>query len=527
MTTPIRNNTAGSNALQQLQKRVETQAKSTPATTPATNTVAAKVTHLFKDGFDQPRAGGPSLTGESRKLLSATGGGTTTAAPAANDTTAAFAANNASGSGSVPQLSREDEEAASEILNYNDPEKLNTWLEEHPDPARQASMIAYLSQVPDYMASMLGKNLSEEGKERIADAFGHALRTGAITTEQIAEYGKARTESPQIGEIIGMTHNQEAITAFVNGTLGETGQGDDGIDPRRAQAAAFALSGLNGRQLDNYLNTQGQQLDQILDMIGGNGDERSQAALGALLSSAARIPHGSGNTVSQGVVDLFTRTTSMLGENLNTIEGATDFFKRHGDAILRHPSFSDPQTGHLTPQAETTLNEFWARTMFQGVEYEGQSEFREWAGNWMGRLTSELARVPEEENGGNATPDQQEAAARLGGLIGTIENGFRTAVDILKDKNAAIEGLVDFVFQAKDLIPGMKFPGANQAVDATVGQVRDWVVGLLDHDIPSASSSLPFHDQFSQQIDNQELRESYSVSRSEVVINDGIVGIRD
>jgi hypothetical protein len=517
MVTPIRGNTAAFNSIaQRLQKQAEAQPKSTPVTQP----VAQRVSQRFQDGFDRVRAGGVSLTGESRNPVGST----------AANFTPLLQASDAGGSGGVSQpaeLSPQDEAAAGEILNHNDPARLDAWLDANPDPARQAAMMAYLFQVPDVMASMLGRPLSDEAKQRIADALGHALENGTITMDQVAEYGRTWSESPQIGEIIGLTHNEEAITTFVDATLSQTGQGDDGVDPRRAQAAAFALSGLSGQQLDSYLNTHGEQLDQILTMIGGNGDERTQEALGALLSAAAKIPHGQGDTVSQGVVDLFTRVTPMLGENRSSLAGATEFFKAHGDAIVRHPSFSDAQTGHLTPQGEATLNEFWARTLFQGVDFEGQSEFREWAAQWLGELTSALAAVPEEEEGGVATPDQREDAARLGGLIGTLENGFRKAVEILKDKNAAIEGMVDFLFQAKDLIPGMKFPGANQAVGVTVDAIRNWVVGLFDHDIPTASASLPFHDQFSQQIDNQDLRESYSSGRSEVVINDGLVGLRD
>lgn len=52
-------------------------------------------------------------------------------------------------------------------------------------------------------------------------------------------------------------------------------------------------------------------------------------------------------------------------------------------------------------------------------------------------------------------------------------------------------------------------------------------LGLLENDIPGAAESLPFHDPFSHLLDNQALRESYGNARNEVLINDGITGIRD
>jgi len=441
-----------------------------------------------------------------------------------------------SGTQPTEELTSKEKEQAQEILGSGDPEKLNEWLAENPDPGKQAAMMGYIFQANEAMGVLLSKYMSPEAMESIAGALNGAVEAGLITPEQIAESAAYTGDGTSYGQIIGLTQNPELIQTFVDGVMAPTGQGDDGIDPRRAQAAAYALAGLPPADLEAYLNTAEGigQMEDIVALVNGNGDERTQEALGALLSSAAKIPHTQGadgrDTVSQGVADLFAIVTPQLGENEFSLAGAAEFFQAHGDALLRHPSFSDEQTGHLTERAERTLNEFFARTMFQGVEFEGQAEFNEWTSQWLGDLTTALSAVPEEEATGgesSATPDQREDAVRLGGIIGSIENGFRTAVEVLEKKNEAIEGMVDFVFKAKDLIPGIKFPGADKAVDASVDVVRDWVVGLLEHDIPGARESLPFHDQFSQQIDNQDLRESYGNGRTEVLVNDGIAGIRD
>ncbi|WP_375766304.1 hypothetical protein NR798_32025 [Archangium gephyra] len=519
MTVRIGNKPAGTSSISNTPSEKPREQQNIPA--PKQETV-----RLFKDDRFV-RANNPqlvSLTGESRLSgqPAAAGGFAQGSSLGANG----VSANAITGAGGPPQLSPADEQAAGEILGSGDPEQLNTWLAEHPDPAQQAAMMGYIYQANEAMGMMLSKHMSDDAKQNIASALKGAVDAGYISPEQISESAAYTGDGTNYGEIIGLTRDPQLIQTFVDGVMAPTGQGDDGIDPRRAQSAAYALAGMRPQDLGQYLDTHGDQMRDIVSMVNGNGDENTQMALGALLSSAARIPH-TGGTVSQGVVELFNAAVPQLGENAASLQGATDFFKRHGDALLKNPAFSDAQTGHLTPGAERTLNEFWARTMFQGVDYEGKDDFNKWTGQWLGRLDRQLAAVPEEENGGVATPDQREDAARFGGIIGTIENGFRNAVELLEKKNEAIEGMVDFVFQAKEFIPSMKFPGASQVTDAGVDAVRNWVVGLLDHDIPTASESLPFHDQFSQAIDNQDLRESYSVGRTEVLVNDGIAGIRD
>ncbi|MCP3142112.1 hypothetical protein [Pyxidicoccus xibeiensis] len=476
------------------------------------------------DGFERPTRAQVPVEGEARatqasllansteQLLRLSPGGTGVVAQALA----------AQGTGSTGTLSEAEQQEGYEILSYNDPEKLDAWLAAHPDPAKRAAMMEYLYQFPEAMGALLSEPMSEEAKANIGGALGHAFAAGKVTAEQIATSAEYTWDSTVYGEVIGQSHNPRLITTFVDGVMASTGHGDDGRDPIRAQAAAFALAGLPPAGLDTYLNTHGDTVHDILSIMNGNSEGRTQEALGALLSSAAKIRHGvRTGSVSDGLINLFMEAVPLLGENPASVQGATEFFMAHGDAMLRNPKFSD-ETGFLTPAAEKTLSEFWARTMFQGSDYENKDEFTQWVSEWLGDMTSDLSAVP---RGQEATDGDRADAVRLGSIVGTLETGFETAIERLDQRNEAITGMVDLVFQLKDLIPGMKFPGADQAVDVTVDVVRDWVVGMLTDDPASPNAAVPFHDQFAFDLDNQDLRESYAIGRGETHDNDH-VGIR-
>lgn len=492
---------------------------------PAKAASSKATTQTVRDGFEaSTRARQASLQGgvppELSSLL-AKGGGQTGFRVSPGGTGVVANLLSTGGTGSTATLSEADEQTAYQILDERDPAKLEAWLAANPDPAKQAAMMEYLYQFPEAMGVVLSQPMSDGAKARIGGALNQAFTSGKVTPEQIGLSSQFTGDSPIYGEVIGQTHNPELINTFVDGVLRNTGQGDDGRDPLRAQAAAFALAGLPPAELDAYLNAHGDTVRSILGMMNGNMEGRTQQALGALLSSAARIPHGADGGVSEGVINLFMDAVPQLGENPASVQGATEFFMAHGDAMLRDPKFSDT-TGFLTPAGESTLNEFWARTMFQGSDYENKEQFTQWVSDWLGGMTSDLSAVP---RGQPATDEQRADAVRLGSVIGTLENGFETAIERLEKRNEAITGMVDLVFKLKDVIPGMKFPGASQVTDVTVDTVRGWVVGWLTEDPATARDSLPFHDQFANQMDNQDLRESYSVGRGETHDNDN-VGIR-
>ncbi|XXF79990.1 hypothetical protein P2318_09630 [Myxococcaceae bacterium GXIMD 01537] len=418
-------------------------------------------------------------------------------------------------------LTPEEQQAANEILGSGDPRELDAWLARNPDADKQAAMMDYLFQFPEAMGVMLSGYMPPDAQARIGTALNTAFTNGQVTAEDIAISAEVAGNSTTYGEIVGQTGNPQLISTFVDAVLRPTGQGDDGRDPIRAQSAAFALAGLPPAELDTYLNTHADTVTSILSTMNGNMEGSTQQALGALLTSAARIAPAADGSLSGGVVDLFLNSVPLLGDNPTSVQGATEFFMAHGDALLHDPRISD-STGFLTPAGESALNEFWARTMFQGSDYANKEQFTQWVSTWLGGMTSELSANP---RGAEVTDDQRADAVRLGSVVGTLENGFETAIERLNKRNEAIEGMVDLVFGLKQFIPSMDFPGAGKAVDVTVDTVRDWVVGWLTEDPATARDSLPFHDQFANDLDNQDLRESYAIGRGETHDNDN-VGIR-
>lgn len=409
-------------------------------------------------------------------------------------------------------LQGDDLESAQEAIalahDSRSAEPVVEWLREHP--AQRDAFMQTWSQYGSVMGETLNdaQYLGDADKRVLSNALGSAYRSGAITDAHLENMvttsgrGSLPGETHEgLGEIVGMTHNPDLISRYAEAEL-EAMKFEDGSEPQRATAIAEALSGLSPSALQDFLAAHPDDAGEIVQNASAHMDAEYSDALGNLLETASRI-----QPPTEESLRVFSDAVPVLGENEASRAGAAEFFRRNGDAVLE--SLQDA-SGSLTNDGAKQMSEFFARTLFTEPQFEGQERFRQDVMSRLQSMTSDLNAHATDR----APPDDVQRQARLmGSLTGALEGGFQVAIDELEQRNESVDGMVDLLFSAKDLIPDLPIPGAGKLKDLTLDQIQDWVKDSLHEDAQSAAEAIPFHVTFGETIGSPYLRTLYDAAR--------------
>ncbi len=425
--------------------------------------------------------------------------------------------------GEVPAFTEEEADEAFQAIalasDSNDATAVVEWLDAHPDPADQQAFMDLLFQYEGVAGNILNEtqHLSPEQKQQLANAVERAFESGAVTEEEFQAAitlhgGSGASDTAEgIGELIGLTHDEALINAYVEKEL-ENYQAEGGeAAGYRAYGMAQALSGLSGPALQRYMEAHPEEMATIVDGLGrdgGYGYTGYSPALGNLLDKASKIQPPTDESLA-----LFEQALPLVGDNEAARQGLATFMERNLDAILE--LYTD-DSGSLTADGQGKLSEALARTLFSEPALEGSEGLRDAVLEKMGELSETLEA---EANTNPPSVESQRAARLLGSLVGTVEGGFQVAVDQLDQENAAVDGFVDFLFKATDFIPDLPFPGGGLIKDKGIDALKDWVKGELHKDAQDPNDAIPFHEAFAEDIDNPALRSFYDSARADAFIN--------
>lgn len=219
--------------------------------------------------------------------------------------------------------------------------------------------------------------------------------------------------------------------------------------------------------------------------------------------------------VFQDAVDILGSSPPGDSRRAGLTEGLSQLFMRSRDTLIE--GMQTPN-GELTVAGQKTLSSFFGRAMFSDPEFPSQGALRDNVTRLLSRMTDELNQYADTPSG--ELPNSVRRDARLmGSLVGSVEGGFQHALDDLKKRNDAVDGMVDLVFSAGGLIPDLQLPGYGIVKDLTLDQVKKWVQDSLHEDAPSADQAIPFHILFGEQLANPSLASDYGSTRSNAFIN--------
>jgi hypothetical protein len=494
-------------------KRVEIQHKEKPAEvrTPQQTQVSAQgngtnqvKSNFFRDAFQ-------AVTSAAQQTAAKLGG-----------TVGTHAAAGTSSAGTVrpatltPAEMQSAQQAIANAHDGRDASYVSDWLKNNPDPAKQAAFMDLMFQYESVAGEILdhSQNLPDADRQRLSQALDTAYRSGAVTNEELTQAvsesfrGAAPGESHEgLAEIVAGTGNPDLIETYARREL-EIVQASDSNDVQRSAAAATALAGLPPDRLQAFLKDNAAAVGDMLKYINADPNTQYSPALGKLLDAASRITPPTAESVK-----LFNDSIDKIGDNVSTREAAARFFTQHGDAVLA--SMQDA-SGSLGLDGQKKMSEFFTRTLFSPPAYEGQDAFRQSVMTRLGAMNDDLARYA------NASPppaDAKRDARLMGSLVGALEGGFQVAVDELKKRNDAVEGMVGLLFSAKELLPDLPIPGAGKLKDLTIDQLQKWVTSSLQEKAQDASDAIPFHRAFGELIANPDLRTDYDAARGDAFLN--------
>jgi len=401
----------------------------------------------------------------------------------------------------------------------NDATPLVNWLADHATPSSRDQMMDMLFDFGPVAGSVLNDTgrLGDADKALLSQSLDHAWRSGAVTAEELQAavvttgYGALPGETHVgLSETVAGTGNPELIETYALREMQILKTSPD-EEAFRSQAVVSALSGLAPQPLQAFLGSHLEDVKTAIGFTDVDYDAVSRSGLGSLLDAASAIVPSTPESIA-----VFKSAIPMIGENPESRRGSAAFFERHMDAVLQ--SFQ-ADSAKLTIDGQQQMSIFFARTLFSPPAYEGQDTFRESLLKRMASLGNSLDRYAL----ANPPPiAAQRDAQLLGSLVGTVEGGFHIAVDELDARNEAVEGMVDLVFKAKDLLPSAELPGFGILKSLAVDKIKEWVVDSLKERPRDASEAIPFHALIGERIDSVALTTIYDAARSEAFTNRGV-----
>jgi hypothetical protein len=404
------------------------------------------------------------------------------------------------------------------------PEPVVRWLMEHPDGAKQDAFMDHLFHFGAAAGEILDRVYTHgrprRDAETLAKALGHAWRSGAVTSaelrEAVAEGGRGAVFGQDhlgFAQVVGLAGETDLTQAYLRRELEIFQANPD--ERARANAVAAALGSLPKEVLSTYLDANPKIVESLLKAMADHQRVMGGSDLGhaRLLAGAARV-----EPPTPATLRLFSQAIDRLGRGGFLPEAAAAFYAKHTPAVLG--AWRD-DSGSLTLEGQKKLSALFARTLFSDLPVVGRDVVK-------ASLAEDLARrskALDAHGGSNPPPIAAQRDARLmGSLTGAVEGGFQIAVDELKQRNAAIDSMVDLVMKTSALLPKVTVPGvggvlADQALDAAKSRIVDWVKNSLHEKPRDASEAMPFHVLFGQEIDSPGLRTGYDAARADAFLN--------
>jgi hypothetical protein len=323
--------------------------------------------------------------------------------------------------------------------------------------------------------SGVGHKVDGESRDAIAQAFGRAYDSGAISQAQMNQMMSPETmkQPPYLDPTLlastiarsGSERLQTDASARALQIAESTTDGRGKVAFSAAAAEAASGSSAAANHLLSQLGT-GEKLDHFLEAARPSAaqpprTEGSQRALGHLAQAMSGIQPPNANTDA-----FFDKAVGVVDGDAGMRQGLGRYFQSNMSAITDRLSTAD------TTAAQSTMTQFSKNVLFSDP-FHGQDELRASFSKHIGERVAELQGVS-----GTHDPAAEQKARQLGFLIGGTSNGIQRALGEVRDENAARKAMVDMVFDlaspiSLDHVPDVSIPGIGSVKGQLVGGLKE------------------------------------------------------